>query len=84
MALWALAWQGSTPIGGPVIGWIGQELGPRWSLLAGGVPTIAVGLAALPVLAALSRRTPGPAPEPFEFRSPSRSPSGPAQGGGST
>jgi MFS family permease len=55
MALWALAWQGSTPIGGPIIGWIAEELGPRWSLLAGGLPTIAVGLAALPVLGRLDR-----------------------------
>jgi MFS family permease len=50
MALWALAWLGSTPIGGPIIGWIGQEFGARWSLLAGGIPTIAVGLLAYPVL----------------------------------
>jgi MFS family permease len=58
MALWALAWQGSTPVGGPIIGWVGQEFGPRWSLLAGGLPTIAVGLLALPVLARLSRAAP--------------------------
>jgi MFS family permease len=58
MALWALAWQGSTPIGGPIIGWIGEELGPRWSLLAGGLPTILVGLAALPLLARLGRAAP--------------------------
>jgi len=36
MALWGLAWQGSTPIGGPISGWISDEFGPRWSLLAGG------------------------------------------------
>ncbi|MDX6342643.1 MAG: hypothetical protein QOH87_2781, partial [Trebonia sp.] len=34
MALWALAWQGSTPIGGPLVGWIAQEAGARWSLVA--------------------------------------------------
>lgn len=50
MALWALAWQGSTPIGGPIIGWIGEQFGARWSLVAGGLPTIIVGLAAMPVL----------------------------------
>jgi MFS family permease len=59
MALWALAWQGSTPIGGPIIGWISEEFGPRWSLLAGGLPTIAVGLAALPVLTRLARAADG-------------------------
>jgi MFS family permease len=56
MALWGLAWLGSTPIGGPVVGWVGQEFGARWSLLIGGVPTILCGLIALPVLAAIDRR----------------------------
>lgn len=56
MALWGLAWQGSTPIGGPVIGWISEEFGPRWSLLAGGLPTITVGLLALPVLSRLDHQ----------------------------
>jgi hypothetical protein len=27
MALCAMAWLGSTPIGGPIVGWVGQELG---------------------------------------------------------
>ena len=27
MALWALAWLGSTPIGGPIVGWLGQAVG---------------------------------------------------------
>jgi MFS family permease len=56
MALWALGWLGSTPIGGPLVGWIGQELGARWSLVAGGVPTIVCGLVALPVLIRIDRR----------------------------
>ncbi len=30
MALWAVAFMGSTPIGGPIIGYIGQRLGGRW------------------------------------------------------
>jgi MFS family permease len=56
MALWGLAWLGSTPIGGPIVGWVGQEFGARWSLLIGGVPTVLCGLIALPVLAAIDRR----------------------------
>jgi MFS family permease len=52
MALWALAWQGTTPLGGPLIGWIGETFGARWSLLAGGLPTVAVGALALPTLVA--------------------------------
>src|SRR6202042_3940748 len=34
MALWALAWLGSTPVGGPLVGWIAQDFGARWSLVA--------------------------------------------------
>jgi MFS family permease len=56
MALWALAWQGSTPIGGPLVGWIAQELGARWSLAAGGIPTIICGLLALPALTRIDRK----------------------------
>ena len=61
MALWALAWLGSTPIGGPIVGWVGQEFGARWSLLIGGVPTLIIGLALYPILTRLDRPD---APEP--------------------
>jgi MFS family permease len=56
MALWGLAWLGSTPIGGPIVGWVGQEFGARWSLVIGGVPTIVCGFVALPALLAVDRR----------------------------
>jgi MFS family permease len=56
MALWALAWQGSTPIGGPLVGWIAQEAGARWSLIVGGVPTLLCGVLALPLLIRIDRR----------------------------
>ena len=56
MALWFLAWQGSTPIGGPLVGWIAQEAGARWSLVVGGVPTLLCGLLALPALASIDRK----------------------------
>ena len=48
MALWSVAWLGSTPVGGALVGWVGQELGARWSLLIGGVPTLICGIAAYP------------------------------------
>jgi MFS family permease len=53
MALWALAWQGTTPLGGPIVGWAGQGLGGRWALLVGGIPTALMGFIALPVLGRL-------------------------------
>ncbi|MDQ6948831.1 MAG: MFS transporter, partial [Actinomycetota bacterium] len=43
MALWAVAFLGSTPIGGPIIGWIGQNLGPRYGLGLGGLAAFAAG-----------------------------------------
>jgi MFS family permease len=55
MALWALAWQGSTPIGGPLVGWIAQAADPRWSLIVGGIPTILCGLLALPALTRIDK-----------------------------
>ena len=56
MALWALAWQGSTPIGGPLVGWIAQTADPRWSLIVGGVPTVLCGILALPALTRIDRK----------------------------
>jgi MFS family permease len=41
MALWSMAFLGSTPIGGPIIGWVGDTLGPRWALAVGGIAAIA-------------------------------------------
>ena len=55
MSLWGLAWQGSTPVGGPVVGFVAAELGPRFGLLIGGIPTILVGLIALPAMVRIRR-----------------------------
>ena len=60
MALWALAWLGSTPIGGPIVGWAGQAIGARWALVIGGLAALACGVLALPALTRLDRR---PAPD---------------------
>jgi MFS family permease len=57
MALWALAWLGSTPIGGPIVGWAGQAIGARWALVIGGVAALACGVLALPALTRIDRRT---------------------------
>ena len=35
IALYGVAFLGSTPIGGPIVGWVGQVLGARWSLALG-------------------------------------------------
>lgn len=40
MAYWTMAFLGSTSIGGPLIGWIGQHIGPRWGLGIGGIAAV--------------------------------------------
>ena len=40
MALYTVAFMGSTPIGGPIVGFIGQALGGRAALALGGVATL--------------------------------------------
>jgi len=40
MALYMTIVMGGTPIGSPVIGWVGQTFGARWTLILGGVLVI--------------------------------------------
>nr|WP_246571068.1 MFS transporter [Kineosporia corallincola] len=48
MALYMAITMGGTPIGSPIIGWIGEEFGARWTILVGGMGTLlAVGMALL-------------------------------------
>ncbi|TVR27905.1 MAG: MFS transporter [Ilumatobacter sp.] len=56
LALTAVAFLGSTPIGGPITGWVGDAVGPEWSLAYGAI----ISLAAVAVLGwwALSRGSP--------------------------
>jgi MFS family permease len=45
MSLWAIAYFGTTPIGGPIIGYIGDHANPRIGLLVGGLSAfVAVGV----------------------------------------
>ena len=36
MALYMMLLLGGTPIGAPILGWIGEIFGPRWTLIGGG------------------------------------------------
>jgi MFS family permease len=56
MSLWFVAFQGSTPIGGPLVGWVMAQAGARAGLGVGGVTCLAVALLGL---VALRRLTPG-------------------------
>jgi MFS family permease len=44
MALWAVAFLGSTPIGGPIAGYVSQHFGGRAGLLLGGVSCLVAAL----------------------------------------
>ena len=42
MALQSVAFLGSTPIGGPITGWIGDNISLRWSLAYGGILSLLI------------------------------------------
>ncbi|MEZ5125249.1 MAG: MFS transporter [Thermoleophilia bacterium] len=54
MALWAMVFLGSTPLGSPLIGFIAEHFGARVALGVGGVATVAVALWALTALRRLA------------------------------
>lgn len=55
MALYMMIFMGGTPLGAPVIGWVGDTFGARWTLLLGGSLTM-VGVALASALYLRHRR----------------------------
>jgi MFS family permease len=53
MALYMAIFMGGTPVGAPMIGWIGDAWGARWTI---GIGTVAVGLSLLAVALWFARR----------------------------
>lgn len=47
MALYMMVFQGATPIGSPVVGWIGEQFGARWAIGVGGIASFAVAVGAV-------------------------------------
>jgi MFS family permease len=41
ISLYMLMFMGGTPVGAPFIGWLAERAGARWSLIAGGLITLA-------------------------------------------
>jgi MFS family permease len=39
-ALYLMIFMGGTPAGAPIIGWVGEEFGARWTLIGGGIASI--------------------------------------------
>jgi len=40
MALYMMIFMGGTPLGAPIVGWVGETFGARWTLIGGGGVTI--------------------------------------------
>lgn len=47
MALYLAVFMGGTPIGSPIVGWVGETFGARWTILLGGGVALATGAVAL-------------------------------------
>jgi MFS family permease len=62
MAVYMITVLGSTPIGGPLVGWISQQYGPRWGLAVGGIATL-LGVAYFGTAFVRARRTAGDEPD---------------------
>ncbi len=46
MALYMMVFLGATPIGSPIVGWIGEQWGPRWAVAVGAIASVVVAVAA--------------------------------------
>jgi MFS family permease len=56
MAIYIAIFMGGTPVGSPLIGWVGQTFGARWTLLLGGLVSLLVGAVALLLAPRVRRR----------------------------
>jgi MFS family permease len=63
MALYAIAFLGTTPIGSPLVGWISQVSSPRVALAIGGTATVVASLVTLQHHRRQHRRADAAAPD---------------------
>ncbi|MFC4055479.1 MFS transporter [Actinomadura syzygii] len=47
VSLYVLVLQGGTPLGAPLVGWLGTQFGARWSVLAGGLSALVAAVGGL-------------------------------------
>ncbi|HET6560819.1 MAG TPA: MFS transporter [Marmoricola sp.] len=64
MALYLMVFMGGTPFGSPLIGWLGEEFGARWSLIGGGAMSILGTLFCVAVFLHLRAKREAPLPAP--------------------
>lgn len=62
MALYTVIFQGTTPLGALLTGWLAEHWGARWALSAGGLFSLSAATLALSVLPALTRTPVGAGP----------------------
>jgi MFS family permease len=60
MGLWSVAFQGSTLVGSPIVGFVGEHAGARWALVMAGASAVAA--TGIAVTAVLARRSAGVRP----------------------
>jgi MFS family permease len=56
MALFSIVFLGSTPIGGPLTGWLAEAYDPRWTLVLAGISGLSAAWAARVIFTRLSER----------------------------
>ena len=66
MALYMMIFMGGTPLGAPLIGWIGEQCGARWTLVVGGALAIVGVLLAVAVYRPAGSAAPGCCAAPSE------------------
>lgn len=59
MALWGVAFLGSTPVGAPIIGWVSQHYSPRAGLALGGVAAVLAALLGVYILKRAEKKITG-------------------------
>jgi MFS family permease len=58
MALYLAVFLGGTPLGAPLIGWVGERFGARWTILVGGLASLLASLLVVAWLWLAARRVP--------------------------
>ena len=58
MALYSVVFLGSTPIGGPLAGWLAEAFDPRMALVLAGIAGLSAAFAARVAFAGLAAREP--------------------------
>src|SRR5690625_7162738 len=45
MSIYMMVILGTTPLGAPLVGWLGEQIGPRWAIPVGAIASISIAIA---------------------------------------